>query len=161
MERIFLLTGGNVGDRLATLGEAREGIAQAIGPIVQASGLYETAAWGQTEQPDFLNQVLEVETLLSPREVLNQIQLMEAALGRVKTSKWGPRLIDIDILFYGTAVVSEPDLHIPHPEIPTRRFVLEPLVEIAPDWVHPVLKVDVQTLLARTSDDLPVRRLAV
>jgi 2-amino-4-hydroxy-6-hydroxymethyldihydropteridine diphosphokinase len=159
MHSVILLTGGNMGDRASRLARAREQIEKKIGPVAVASALYETAAWGNTGQPPFLNQVLQAQTTLSPEEVLEKILGIETFMGRVRTEKWGPREIDIDILFYGTTVVNGENLTIPHPEIPNRRFVLEPLAEIVPRLVHPVLGVDMKTLLERTADSLPVRRL--
>ena len=159
MHSVILLTGGNTGDRLNHLAQARERIAADIGPVTDASALYETAAWGNTGQPPFLNQVLKVETHLSPLDVLQGVLRIETAMGRIRTEKWGPREIDIDILFYDAEIVNSPDLTIPHPEIPNRRFVLEPLAEIAAGLVHPVLRVDVATLLARTGDTLEVRKV--
>jgi 2-amino-4-hydroxy-6-hydroxymethyldihydropteridine diphosphokinase len=159
MHSVILLTGGNLGDRVTRLARARKEIEDKIGPVGEASALYETAAWGNTGQPSFLNQVLRVGTRLSPGQVLAEVLGIETAMGRMRAEKWGPREIDIDILFYDTQVVNTENLTIPHPEIPNRRFVLEPLAEIAPRLVHPVLGVDMETLLERTGDTLPVRRL--
>ena len=159
MHRVILLTGGNLGDRLSRLSEARTLITETIGHIDLSSGIYETAAWGNTGQPAFLNQVLLVETSLSPEDLLKAVLSIELAMGRVRSEKWGPREIDIDILFYGEEIIHMPHLQIPHPEIPNRRFVLEPLAEIAPALVHPVLKVNMETLLRNTSDLLEVKRL--
>lgn len=159
MHSVILLTGGNIGDRASQLTRARKEIEHKIGPVGKASALYETAAWGNTGQPSFLNQVLRVETVLYPGQVLAEVLGIETAMGRMRAEKWGPREIDIDILFYDTEVINSENLTIPHPEIPNRRFVLEPLAEIAPRLVHPVLGVDMETLLGRTGDTLPVRRL--
>jgi 2-amino-4-hydroxy-6-hydroxymethyldihydropteridine diphosphokinase len=159
MHSVILLTGGNMGDRVSRLVQARKEIEKQIGPVEKASALYETAAWGNTGQPSFLNQVLRAETTLSPEEVLEGVLRIETSMGRVRTEKWGPREIDIDILFYDMEVVNRKNLTIPHPEIPHRRFVLEPLAEITPHLVHPVLGVDMETLLKQTTDSLPVRRL--
>ena len=148
-----------MGDRASRLAEARKQIEKQIGPVAGASALYETAAWGNTGQPAFLNQVLQVRTSLAPELVLEQALEIDRVLGRVRTEKWGPREIDIDILFYDREVIDRDNLKIPHPEIPNRRFVLEPLAELLPRLVHPVLGVDMETLLRRTADALPVRRL--
>lgn len=160
MNEVILLTGGNLGDRLTTLTAARTQITLRVGRITKASSIYETAAWGNPDQPPFLNQVLVAETTLSPQEVLEQILSIEIELGRKRIEKWGPRAIDIDILFYDSAVVETNNLRIPHPEIPNRRFVLAPLAEVVPGLIHPVLGMNVSELLARTPDTLEVRRLA-
>lgn len=159
MNDVILLTGGNMGDRSSNLTAARNRLVGALGPLRAASSIYATAPWGVTDQPDFLNQVLIISTSRSPREVLSSLLTIEESLGRVRTAKWGPRPIDIDILFYGDAVVDTPELTVPHPEIPHRRFVLEPLAEVAPDFIHPVLGVSVRELLAQTPDNSAVTRL--
>jgi 2-amino-4-hydroxy-6-hydroxymethyldihydropteridine diphosphokinase len=159
MYDVILLTGGNLGDRLTMLAGAREQIEKNVGPVRKASAVYETAPWGNTGQPAFLNQALAVETDLSPAAVLERILSIETGLGRKRDQKWGPRSIDIDILFYGSEVVEEKNLRIPHPEIPNRRFVLEPLREIAPEMVHPVLRQTIEALLEQTSDASEVKRL--
>jgi 2-amino-4-hydroxy-6-hydroxymethyldihydropteridine diphosphokinase len=159
MNGVILLTGSNLGDRRALLQEALERITQSIGPLVRVSGIYETEAWGIRDQGPFLNQVLEVQTVLSPEAVLENLLCIEDSLGRRRREKWGPREIDIDILFYRDRIIEREDLRVPHPEIPNRRFVLEPLHEIAPGLVHPLLGLTVAELLARTQDSLTVRRL--
>jgi 2-amino-4-hydroxy-6-hydroxymethyldihydropteridine diphosphokinase len=157
MTEVILLTGSNLGDRLAKLIEARTRIGAAIGPLQRTSGIYETAPWGLDDQPAFLNQVLVTRTNLLPEQVLDQILSIEEDMGRKRTTKWGPREIDIDILFYGDTVIDMDRLKVPHPEIPNRRFVLEPLAEIAPAFLHPVLGLSMADLLAGTSDRLTVR----
>jgi 2-amino-4-hydroxy-6-hydroxymethyldihydropteridine diphosphokinase len=158
MTKVLLLTGSNLGDRLGRLDDARRRIADTIGAIEQTSGVYETAPWGVSAQPAFLNQVMSLNTNFSPEMLLEHILMIEAAMGRKRTGKWGPREIDIDILFYGTTVINREDLKVPHPEIPNRRFVLEPLSEIVPTMIHPVLGVSIKSLLARTQDRLRVKR---
>src|ERR1700760_1254396 len=125
----YLLIGGNEGDRIGTMTAAREHIEAAAGPIRVASALYETAAWGKTDQPDFVNQALLVETPLDASSLLQTLLSVEVQLGRVRTEKYGARIIDIDILFFNDAIIRETGLVIPHPEIPNRRFVLAPLEE--------------------------------
>ncbi|MDO6389114.1 2-amino-4-hydroxy-6-hydroxymethyldihydropteridine diphosphokinase [Pontibacter sp. BT731] len=156
MPKLYLLLGGNLGDRPLYLFQARERIAAQIGPIAQSSSLYETAAWGKTDQPAFLNQVLEVETDLSPEQVLQGINQIEQELGRIRHEHWGARVIDIDILFYDLLVMQTQRLTIPHPQLHLRRFTLLPLSEIAPQLLHPVLNQPVTQLLHDCPDELPV-----
>ncbi len=157
MNKVFLHTGSNLGDRKALLEEANRWIGQEIGEIVQSSRIYKTKAWGITEQPDFLNQALEVHTELSPAEVLEKIQEIEKRMGRVREIKWGERLIDIDILFYNEAIIDSPELTIPHPYLHYRNFVLTPLLEIAPELIHPVFKKTVRELQEASEDTLVVK----
>jgi 2-amino-4-hydroxy-6-hydroxymethyldihydropteridine diphosphokinase len=156
MPSIYLLLGGNLGNRSQYLQQARESICKQVGPTKQVSKLYETAAWGKTDQPSFLNQVLEVETTLSPEQVLQSINIIELELGRIRQEHWGARVIDIDILFYDDLVQQSQRLTIPHPQLHVRRFTLMPLVEIAPDLEHPVLKQSTKQLLAICPDKLEV-----
>lgn len=138
MKQVFLGLGTNIGDRMANLQEARTAL-EAFAKITTVSSVYETAAWGFEDQAAFLNQVIEIETDLSPYKLLRRLKKVEANLGRVESFRWGPRLIDLDILFYGKRIVRLPMLTIPHKNLHNRAFVLVPLAEIAPDFVHPVL----------------------
>jgi len=156
---IFLLLGSNQGDRLAVLKEAGGMINERIGLMVQASSIYSTQAWGEVTSDEFLNQVVEVETKLTPHEVLSQALAIEAALGRRRMEKWGPRTIDIDLLYFGDTVIASKNLTVPHPQIQFRRFTLVPLAEIAPGFVHPVLGKTQQELLQACPDTLRVDRL--
>ncbi len=156
---IFLLLGTNLGDRLSNLAAARTFIQTQVGPIQKESSIYETAAWGKTDQPAFYNQAIVVDTSLSPQELINKVLSIEHELGRVREEKWGPRLIDIDILFHNDLIVNESSLKIPHIGIPDRRFVLEPLNEIAPDFFHPGLHKSVNELLRMCNDPSTVQRL--
>jgi len=158
MQEVLLLLGSNLGDRLSFLKCAIEEIGTAIAPIAKASSVYETKSWGKTDAPDYLNQVILLDTGLAPRLVLETLLGIEEKLGRKRGEKWGPRTIDIDILFYGQEIIDEPGLHIPHPELHKRRFTLEPLTEIAPDWLHPVLNKNISELKAELSDDLIVKK---
>ena len=158
--KVYLLLGSNMGARLQLLETAIKNINQRIGEVVEKSSIYETAAWGKTDQPGFLNIAIAVNTLLSPLEVLTRALDIESQLGRIREEKWGARLIDIDIIFYGNVIVNIPDqLQIPHPEMHKRKFVLEPLVEIAPDLQHPILNKSLSELLLELSDDLEVTKI--
>lgn len=157
MPKLYLLLGGNLGDRILYLQQARARIAVQVGQIMRRSKLYETAAWGKTNQPAFLNQVLEVQTALTPEQVLQSINAIEQELGRVRQEHWGARVIDIDILFYDDLVLQTQRLTIPHPQLHLRRFTLMPLAEIAPDLVHLVLGKSINKLLEACADALEVR----
>ena len=128
-------------------------IAQSTGIIIKKSSVYETAPWGIKEQDNFLNCALLLETNLSPKVLLDQLLSIEKKLGRERTEKWGPRIIDIDILYYDNDIISEPDLKIPHPFMQDRRFTLVALNEISPEWEHPNLKKTVSQMLIDCKDD--------
>jgi 2-amino-4-hydroxy-6-hydroxymethyldihydropteridine diphosphokinase len=149
---IYLLLGANLGDRVATLKQATNLINDRVGVVVQESALYETAAWGVTNQPSFLNQVLAVETELKPEELLRQTQAIEQELGRVRLERWGARVIDIDVLYYDQLVWQTTTLTVPHPYLHQRRFTLVPLADIAPSFVHPILGKTNQKLLTEVTD---------
>lgn len=155
----FLLLGTNQGDRKKNLKVARNAIEVSVGPIVKASSIYRTAAWGKTDQPDFLNQALEVETDSPAVEVLDEILSIEKTMGRRREEKWGERIMDIDILLYESQILESSQLVIPHPELPNRRFALEPLTEIAGDVTHPVLKLKIREMLEKCLDPLEVHRI--
>lgn len=155
-ETVYLLLGANLGDREYTIRAAIDQIAERIGPVLLKSSIYETAPWGVVNQPSFLNSVVAVSTFLSAEKVLEDILLIERALGRIRQERWGVRLIDIDILYYGARVHESPTLTIPHPRMAERRFTLEPLNEIAPDFIHPVLHQRNAALLALCTDDSDV-----
>lgn len=159
MKKMYLHTGSNLDDRQAHLGEAVRLIELYIGPVVRSSSVYLTRAWGITNQPDFLNQALEVHTNLAPETVLEAIGRIERRMGRQQTRKWGPRLIDIDILFYEDQIIGRPGLTIPHPHLHERNFVLAPLAEIAPDFVHPKLRKTISELYQSSPDPLTVEVL--
>lgn len=159
MNKAYLLIGGNLGDISANLKVARGQLEQKVGTITAASACYQTSAWGLEDQPDFLNQVLLITTTLSAFDCLKQMQLIENDLGRVRMQKNGPRVIDIDLLFFNAAVIQSPHLTVPHPLLHTRNFTLVPLAEIAPDLMHPVLHKTITELLAVSTDSLPVQKM--
>lgn len=159
MNNVYLLTGGNLGDRLANLHNALKLIDELAGTVVQKSSIYETAAWGVHDQPLFLNQALLCTTPLPAGQILQTILLIEEQLGRKRIEKMGPRIIDIDILFYNDEIIDLPELKVPHPEIANRKFVLEPLNEIDPAYIHPVLKRSIADLLNACTDPLEVKML--
>ncbi|HEX6191325.1 MAG TPA: 2-amino-4-hydroxy-6-hydroxymethyldihydropteridine diphosphokinase [Chitinophagaceae bacterium] len=158
MNKAYLLTGGNLGDREKNLAHARFLIDMQCGSVGTVSSIYETAAWGNTDQPAFLNQALEVYTPLQARQLIRRILKTEKLMGRVREEKYGPRLIDIDILLFNDEIHNYPLLKLPHPEMQNRRFALLPLAEIAPDILHPVLKKTISELLLLCPDTLPVKK---
>ena len=159
MNKAFLLTGTNLGDREKNLQQANELVGKFCGSIVKLSSVYETAAWGKTDQPNFLNQVLQIKTRLMPEDLMNEILKIENLMGRKRSERYGPRIIDIDILFFNEAIIDEPNVKIPHPELQNRKFALAPLAEIAPALQHPVFQLSISELLAKCPDQLNVNKI--
>jgi 2-amino-4-hydroxy-6-hydroxymethyldihydropteridine diphosphokinase len=156
MKAAYLLIGGNLGDRLAYLKAARKKIQQKGIKILRKSSVYETAAWGITDQPSFLNQVLEIETTESAIQLLEDLLSIEKSLGRVRAEKNGSRTIDIDILYFGNEIISLPGLNIPHQRIPIRKFVLIPLSELNPEYLDPKTEKTIAEMLKDCEDALTV-----
>lgn len=151
MQSVFILAGTNLGDRKANLDFALRSLAKG-GTVIKTSSCFETEPVGFLDQPWFLNQAFELETPLTPSELLSFCQNIEASCGRVRTFPNAPRTLDLDILLYGDNVINQEDLIIPHPRLVARRFALEPLAQIAPEFVHPVLKKSIRSLLETCPD---------
>ena len=159
MCQVYLSLGGNLGDRLSNLTNAIQLMKERIGEILQESTIYETKAWGDIHQPDYLNMVLVLRTNLKPEELLDETQKIENELGRKRSEKWGARTIDIDILFINHQIINTERLKVPHPLMSERKFVLLPLEEIAPEFIHPIFKTSIKTLTSNCEDTLEVKRL--
>ena len=147
MPTIYLALGSNLGDRFANLQAAMVALPPAV-LVLEQSPVYETPPWGLTDQPAFLNMVLKGRTQLEPLLLLTYLKQLETRLGREPAARWGPRLIDLDILFYADLVLATPQLTLPHPRLSERAFVLVPLADLAPGLVHPLLGLSVRNLLA-------------
>ncbi|KQR71113.1 2-amino-4-hydroxy-6-hydroxymethyldihydropteridine diphosphokinase [Pedobacter sp. Leaf176] len=156
----YLLLGGNLGDRKKNLELAIQFLNKEAGKVVSISSIYETTAWGKVNQPDFLNQAIALSTNLSALELLDKALEIERKLGRIRKEKWGERLIDIDLILFGNEVINiEGKLQIPHPHMQNRKFVMQPLAEIAPDINHPVLGKSILEMAENISDNLEVNKL--
>jgi len=155
---IYLGTGSNLGDSLENLNRAAQLCGQHVGSLAHQSSIYRTAAWGIEDQPVFFNQVLCLETTLGPFAVLDAILDIEQGMGRIRQRKWGERLIDIDLLFYDQCIIHSSRLQVPHTYIAERQFVLTPMSEIAPDFIHPVYQQSISELQRKSLDQLVVER---
>ncbi|MDU0809405.1 2-amino-4-hydroxy-6-hydroxymethyldihydropteridine diphosphokinase [Aquirufa regiilacus] len=153
---VFLSLGGNLGNTQEIFEACYPMIENKVGVILQQSSLYRTAAWGLQDQADFTNQVILVETTLNPHTILTEIQAIEKALGRERTITWGPRTLDLDILFIDQQIIQTTDLQVPHPRIQDRKFVLIPMEEIAGNFKHPVFNKSMIELLEETTDETAV-----
>ena len=159
-KKVYLLLGSNLGDRFQLISDAIEKIGERIGSIVATSSIYETEPWGKTDQPGFLNVALAVDTTLSATEVLTAALEIEQELGRVRIEKWGARLMDIDIILYDNQVIDlTGQLQVPHPEMHRRKFVLEPLNEIAGAVIHPIINKSISSLLIELNNGLLVAKI--
>jgi 2-amino-4-hydroxy-6-hydroxymethyldihydropteridine diphosphokinase len=158
MQQVFLLLGSNLGNREENLATALQYVAESS-LIVSTSGIYKTAAWGKTDQPDFFNRAIELRTPLEADILLSNLLSIEEQMGRKRLEKWGQRLIDIDILLYGEELIEMQDLVVPHPQLHNRRFALTPLAEIAGKTIHPRFHKTIDALLLECADNLPVSRI--
>lgn len=161
MNKVYILLGGNVGDVNANFEKVETYLIENAIIITQKSSVYITKAWGNENQPDFKNRVLEIETDLPPLDLLRCLLEIEKKIGRIriKGEKWTERVIDIDILFFNDDIINQtPDLVVPHPFISQRRFTLVPLYELVPDFIHPVLKKSIHSLLNDCKDTLEVKK---
>jgi 2-amino-4-hydroxy-6-hydroxymethyldihydropteridine diphosphokinase len=152
---IIILLGSNLGDRLANLQQAIASIAS-FSTILQQSNIYQTAAWGNTDQADFLNQAIEIQTNQTAENLMHALLAIETQMGRVRLQKWEPRIIDIDIIFYESAIHTTDFIQIPHPEMQNRAFVLKPLLDLIPNFEHPILKQNITQLWEKCPDQLEV-----
>jgi 2-amino-4-hydroxy-6-hydroxymethyldihydropteridine diphosphokinase len=159
MNHVYLLTGGNIGQRHQELSKAASKLAEVCGAVIDRSSIFETEPWGKQDQAAFLNQALLIETKYPPKEILTRILQIEQSMGRKRLERFGARTIDIDIIFYNHLIIDEQGLRVPHPELQNRRFVLEPLAEIAPAFIHPVFFKTIKQLLTECNDPLEVKKL--
>jgi len=162
MSIAYLLLGSNIGERYKNLAVAIRHIREKAGIIQQTSSIYETAPWGVTDQPFFLNQSVRIKTNLSPMDLLHTLQAIEKKIGRTNNKKWNSRLIDIDIIFYNKQIIQSDELIIPHPYFHLRRFALVPVIEIVSNqFIHPLLGVNCRKLLKSCKDEGEVRKATV
>jgi 2-amino-4-hydroxy-6-hydroxymethyldihydropteridine diphosphokinase len=149
----YLSLGGNLGNTIEIFQNSMEILTKKVGKITQLSSLYQTAAWGPIPQNDFINQVIEVETKLSAQELMDILLEIELKQGRVRQERWGPRTLDLDIIFFGEQLISTESLEIPHPRMEDRKFVLIPMVEINPNLIHPISRKSIRQILLECKDE--------
>jgi 2-amino-4-hydroxy-6-hydroxymethyldihydropteridine diphosphokinase len=157
MNQAYILLGTNLGDKRANLQQAILSISANLISIISYSDIYETAAWGNTNQDNFYNQVIEVNTELSSTDLLKTLLLIETKMGRIRNQKWEARIIDLDILYFNHEIIDTENLKVPHPYLHVRRFTLAPLVQIAPEFLHPVFNKTNTALLENCSDNSEVK----
>lgn len=158
--RVFIGLGSNLGNRTANLEKALKAIEDLLFERMTVSSFYETEAWGEKDQQNYINAVCQGLTHLQPAILFSRLQKIESDLGKRKESRWGPRIIDLDILYFDQKIIVEKDLIIPHPNMYLRNFVLTPLAEIAPEFVHPILMQTTKSLLERCPDTGKIEKLS-
>lgn len=158
MEKLILIIGGNLGDKAALIEKAKEKLVKKIGDLLVSSSIFETEAWGGKSSGNYLNQILVFQSDQKPEKILKHIWQIEKECGRERNEKWGDRTMDIDILYYGRKIISDIDLTIPHAYIEERKFVLVPLVEIMPEFIHPILGKTQIELLKTCTDISKVKK---
>ena len=158
MNKVVLLLGSNMGERHTNIKKASISIEHELGKIVQSSSVYETEPWGNTQQQHFLNQVIIISSDLTSEELMKKIISIEEKSGRIRKIKWEPRIVDIDVLFFNNETISTKILTVPHPGLHLRKFALIPLVELIPEFNHPVLKKSMTELLHDLKDPLEVKK---
>jgi len=156
----YILMGGNIGDPFNNLNTAKALMNKQCGTIIKESSIYQTAAWGLTDQPDFLNQVIVLSTTLNPETLMRSLLTVEETMGRKRNIKFGPRIIDLDILLIDDFLIESELLNIPHPALQKRKFALIPLNEVAPDLLHPVENKTINQLLTDCKDELVVQKIS-
>ncbi len=152
-KELYLLLGSNLGEKLKNLDTALAAINAQIGKVESSSSLYETEPWGEIPTETFINQMLKVNTKLSPQQVMEKIISIEESMGRTREKKWENRIIDIDIIFYGKEIISSQSLQIPHPQFEKRNFAILPMMELAPDFVHPSLNLSIEEIYLSSKDE--------
>ncbi len=159
MHKAYLLLGSNIGDSKKNIAIAKKEIEKQIGKILRSSSVYATAAWGNNDQPDFLNQIIVITTVYEPPYLLQLILAIEKKMGRIRTQKNAPRTIDIDILFFDKLIINEVNLVIPHPLIGERNFVLVPMNQLSPQFIHPNYHKTIHEMLLKCKDRLSVKKI--
>ncbi len=158
--KAYILMGGNIGDRFKNLQTAKDLMSKQCGTIIKESSIYQTAAWGLTDQPDFLNQVIILSTSLNPETLIRSLLSVEETMGRKRSIKFGPRIIDLDILLIDDFLIESELLTVPHPALQKRKFALIPLNEVAPELLHPVENKTINQLLTDCKDELVVQKIS-
>lgn len=159
LHKIYLLLGSNQQQPAKQLEHAEKKVDKLIGKVIRKSKIYQTEAWGNVSQPDFLNRVLVVQTTLKATSVLQTILQIEQSMGRIRTKRYAPRVIDIDILFFDKEIIHQSNLKVPHPLLAERNFVLVPLNELSPQFIHPEKNESVHELMKKCKDTLNVKRI--
>jgi len=155
----YISLGGNIGNTLEIFQNALLAIEKKLGKIIQKSSIYQTAAWGKEDQNDFLNQVILIETSFDAKKLLDSLLTIELLFERKRIERWGPRTLDLDLLSFDNQIENSKSLVLPHPRIQERKFILVPLAELNPNWVHPMLRKSVSELLDNCADQLKVKGL--